>query len=102
MTAPEIKVEYEALEAIREEFGRRHQALEQTLKRLQARLDELERDGWIGRGSEAFFREMREEVLPRYTRLLNALDDSHHEMRRIHDVYEAAEDTAAHVFDRHE
>lgn len=96
--AEEIRADYEQLETIASQFAKQAQAIQQMLQKVQKSMDELENDGWIGRGSDAFFAEMQGEVLPASNRLHDALEEAGRVTKEIIQTVQQAEDEACSPF----
>ncbi|HMQ51231.1 MAG TPA: WXG100 family type VII secretion target [Anaerolineae bacterium] len=96
--AEEIRADYEQLETIASQFAKQAQAIQQMLQKVQKSMDELENDGWIGRGSDAFFAEMQGEVLPASNRLHDALEEASRVTKEIIQTVQQAEDEACSPF----
>jgi WXG100 family type VII secretion target len=96
--AEEIRADYEQLETIAGQFAKQAQAIQQMLQKVQKSMDELENDGWIGRGSDAFFAEMQGEVLPASNRLHDALEEANRVTKEIIQTVQEAEDEACSPF----
>lgn len=70
--ADEVKADYEQLEQVASRFSNQAQVIEQLSGKIRCSMQNLQ-DGWIGRGSDAFFAEMDGEVLPAIQRLQDVL-----------------------------
>jgi WXG100 family type VII secretion target len=97
--ADEIKADYSQLEQIRSRFGNEEQAVYQVHMNLIKPFDQLENgQGWIGKGSDAFYREMHDVVFPALTRLQAALSEAGEKTKKIADTMRQAEQDAASPF----
>ena len=65
----EIRGVYNDLEQVASRFTSAQGDVQNTLQRVQAAMEPLENGSWIGRGSDAFVREMSGEVVPAVQRL---------------------------------
>jgi WXG100 family type VII secretion target len=99
MAAPEIRVDYEKLDEIASLFEKNCESIQALLKRVESRSENL-RQGWMGRGSEAFFAEMEQDVLPRVRRLVSSLDDASQITRAISETVGDAEERAGNAFNQ--
>lgn len=98
MSANIIQVNYEQLDQIGQLFstGAEHfSELERSLRQYASQLE----SGWIGMGSDAFFAEFNDEVMPRLKRLIAAYEQSAQAIRQIAEVMYNAEQEAAGHFD---
>ncbi len=89
-----FEANYETLHSVRHTFDYEYERLTEMRQRIVHLLDEVEANGWQGRGSEAFFDEMRNDVLPRVNRLIEALDRAGTATSRIGQTIEEAEHEA--------
>ncbi|MCU0497389.1 MAG: WXG100 family type VII secretion target [Anaerolineae bacterium] len=92
-----IQVNYEQLDQISQLFdagGEQFSELERSLRQCAGQLE----SGWIGMGSDAFFAEFNDEVMPRLKRLIAAYQQSAHAIRQIAEVMYNAEQEAAGQF----
>lgn len=95
--ADEIKADYEQLEQVANKFSSQSEEIQQMLQQVKNGMEKLEPD-WIGRGSEAFFREMQGEILPAVQRLQQALEEANRVTKEIIETVQQAEDEAASPF----
>jgi len=95
-----IRADYDELARIAQEFDLEGCQIDQLILRLQRCVDELEHGGWIGRGANAFYNEMHNDVFPGLHRLADALIASSDAVTRISDIIREAEEEAASLFGR--
>jgi WXG100 family type VII secretion target len=95
--AETIQADYEALEQISQRFMQQGDAVEQMNQNLRNRMDQLQ-GSWKGMGSEAFFAEMGDEVLPAADRLRQAMEDASNVTKQIANALSAAEEEAGNSF----
>ncbi len=95
--AETIQADYEALEQISQRFMQQGDAVEQMNQNLRNRMDQLQ-SSWKGMGSEAFFAEMGDEVLPAADRLRQAMEDASNVTKQIANALSAAEEEAGNSF----
>ena len=94
----EIRADYDQLGQVASRFTSQSQAIEGMLRAVRGRLEKLENGGWIGLGANAFFAEMRGEVLPAVTRLIEALAEGAQVTNEIGRHIHEAEDQASALF----
>ena len=70
----------------------------QMQQSVQQAYQELHGGGWIGRGSEAFFREMEGEVMPAVRRLIEALAQANQVTNQISKLFHQADQEASSPF----
>lgn len=95
--ADEIRADYEQLKSVAERFSRQSESVSDMLRRVQGSMSKL-KDGWIGRGSDAFFAEMGDEVLPAAGRLRQALGEAASITQKIGNTVKQAEEEASAPF----
>jgi WXG100 family type VII secretion target len=97
VTAPLIRVDYQALEVIAQRFAAGADETQAVLRMLRGSMDALN-GNWIGKGSDAFFGEMESEVLPATERLGSALESAGETTRKVARIMREAEEEAARPF----
>lgn len=95
--ADEIRADYEQLEQVASQFSNQAQAIQQMSQNIRNSMQNLQ-DGWIGRGSDAFFAEMQSEVLPATQRLQDALDEASQVTKAIIQCVQQADEEASSPF----
>jgi WXG100 family type VII secretion target len=101
MPAGKVQLNYDDLLGIRERFSRNGDVVSQMIQNLRAKMDVLENGGWVGRGAQAFYNEMHNEVLPALERLRAAQGDhTVQQLQAIIDRGHAAEEQAGNLFKR--
>lgn len=93
-----IEANYETLENVSNIFNQNHEVLKSMLQNVRSTMETLRSEGWIGRGSDAFYSEMTDEVLPMVQRLVEAMEEASSATRRIASTIEEAEDRASGFF----
>jgi WXG100 family type VII secretion target len=96
--ADEIKADYEELEQVASRFTNQAQAIQQMAQKVRSSYDRLEDGGWIGRGSDAFFAEMRGEIFPACQRFQDVLDEAGAATRDVVRDFRQAEQEASAPF----
>jgi len=90
--ADEIRADYVQLQEIASRFNNQSQAIQEMLQRVRNSMSKLEDGGWIGRGSDSFFNEMNNEVLPATERLRQALEEAARATNQIMQIVHQAEE----------
>jgi WXG100 family type VII secretion target len=93
-----IEADYDQLEQLAVRFANQSQAVQQMLQSVRSSMGNLENGGWIGRGSESFFSEMQDKVLPASERLHQALTEAAGITRFIVQTVKQAEEDASSPF----
>ena len=96
--ADEIRASYDELEQVASKFANQAQVIQQMTQKVRGSYDKLEDGGWIGRGSEAFFAEMRDKIFPACQRLQGALEDACAATKDIARTFKQAEQEASAPF----
>lgn len=94
----EIRVDYDAMEQIANQFAAQSQAIGQMLQNVKGSMDPLLGGGWIGRGSDSFYAEMEQVVLPATQRLQQALEEANNVSKQIMQTVKQAEEEAGAPF----
>jgi WXG100 family type VII secretion target len=95
--ADEVRADYDQLEQIANRFANQSEEIQDMLQQVRSSMEKLESD-WIGRGSEAFFREMQGEVLPAVMRLQQALQEANRVTKEISQTMQEADEEASSPF----
>jgi len=98
MPAEIIRAKYDELDQIAARFAKQAQSNADMIKQVQRAMNQLQQNGWVGKGSEAFFNEMQSKVLPACQRLVGALQQSQTTTKKIVEVVKQAEEEAANLF----
>jgi WXG100 family type VII secretion target len=65
---------------------------------LKTDMDTLQSGDWIGKGAQAFYKEMSDTVLPTMQRLQRALAEASRTTQQISQIMKTAEDEASSCF----
>lgn len=99
--ADEFRADYDELEAIARKFADLGERARRVKEQMQQQYDQLIGDqNWIGRGSDAFAREMDGEIFPALERMIRALEETSEATNRISSIAQDAEDDASARFNR--
>lgn len=96
--ANEVRASYNELEQLSNRFARSQSEIQQMIQQVRNAMQPLENGSWIGRGSDAFFREMRGEVAPAVTRLQQALGEASRTTKDIVQTMQQADEQASAPF----
>ncbi len=96
-----VQADYEALAGVAKRFATNASAIQQLHSRLGRQATQL-RSAWIGKGSDAFFAEMTDKVLPAVQRLSAALTEAERVTKQIDQVLRDAEEAGAAPFEQAE
>ena len=98
MPADVVQSDYDQLDKVAGKFAQQSQAMAEMVQSVIQSYEPLHSDGWKGRGSQAFFREMQGEVFPAVRRLIQALSEANRVTRQIGAVLRQAEEEASAPF----
>ena len=98
MPAPKIRGDYDLLAQISQMFSGHSSETQRMINRLNQSVSTLQGGDWIGKGANAFYREMEHEVFPSLKRLAAALNIAGKTTRQINKILHDAEDEAARIF----
>lgn len=92
-----LEADYDVLEQVSRRFTQQGDEIQQTLQTIRSHMNQLQ-NSWQGRGSEAFFAEMQDEVVPATERLRNALEEAGTVVKQISETLSQAEEDAGNSF----
>lgn len=98
MPAPRIRADHDDLARIASMFGRQSQNAQRSLQHIKRQMDTLQGGDWIGKGAQAFYKEMDQDVLPALKRLTEALAQAQRTTVQISQILKQAEEQAARLF----
>lgn len=98
MPAPKIRGDYDLLAQISKMFTRHSTETQRMINRVNQAVSTLQGGDWLGKGANAFYREMEQEVLPSLKRLAAALNIAGKTTRQIDMILHQAEDETARIF----
>jgi WXG100 family type VII secretion target len=97
--AEQVQVNYEALQQIENKFVQLANEVQDVAAKIKTREAALRGGGWIGRGSDAFYSEMDDLVMPAVGRLGQALEEGGQALNRIARIFAESEDEARSGFE---
>ncbi len=86
------------LNSISKNFQQEADELKGVLGQTRGQVENLHSVGWEGRGSDKFFQDMEQQVLPAMNRLINALQTTAGIINDIENVYQKADQEAQRPF----
>jgi WXG100 family type VII secretion target len=95
--ADEIRADYQQLQQVATQFSKQATAINQMRAQVKRSMNALH-GNWIGKGSESFFSEMNDKVMPGTERLYKALQEASKITKQIAQTMKQAEDDAAAPF----
>ena len=90
-----IQANYQDLQQVAARFGQESQTAQQMLNKMQQAMEPLKDGGWVGKGSDAFFKEMDDVVLPAVKRLIQALSNAQQKTTQVAQLFQSSEQEAA-------
>jgi WXG100 family type VII secretion target len=98
MSAPQVRSDYDQLNTIAQTFSTQSDTVNRTLQSVRSNMDTLQGGDWIGKGAQAFYKEMNDQVLPTMQRLQKALAEASRITKQIAQIMKQAEDEASGCF----
>ncbi|MCG3212083.1 MAG: hypothetical protein FOGNACKC_05730 [Anaerolineae bacterium] len=92
-----VQINHEVLETIAGKFTHESEDVANMVQAVQNAMNRLKSD-WIGRGSDAFFKEMEGEILPALVRLVDALAQAGAVTKEINQMMQQADEEASSPF----
>ncbi len=96
--ADKTALDYQQLQGIVGKLTSEADELSALLTQTGSQVEGLHGQGWVGRGSDQFFSEIEDKVLPSMNKLVGALRTSADTVNKIVGVYQGAEQTALSPF----
>ena len=90
--AGNVKVNYDELQGIAKLFQSNEQDLAQLLTQTKNKVDALHNNQWVGQGADQFFSEMEGTVLPKFGKLVEALNVANRVTTQIMNVIHQADE----------
>ena len=90
----QVVADYEQLDQVGVRFGQQRETVQDVMQAVQTQLNGLQGE-WIGRGSDAFFSEMMDEVVPATGRLIQAIEEAQRTTKAIINLMEQADEEAS-------
>lgn len=90
MSVP-VVVNYSTLGQVRQRFLQIGNDVAQVSKRIAVQAQELRDNGWEGEGSDAFYAELADEVMPALLRLVQAMGEASNAVERMARIFRDAE-----------
>lgn len=90
-----IQAKYDELDQISSRLSDGSSRVSDMAAKLRSQVDVLQGGGWIGRGSDAFYNEMGDSVLPAVQKLQDALESAAKTLRQAADRLKSAEQEAS-------
>jgi WXG100 family type VII secretion target len=92
--AEQVQANYDSLNQLQQRFAQLANDVQEMEGRIRRQEGTLRQGGWVGRGSQAFFTEMEDLVIPAIGRLQNALEEGGQVLGRVASLFAEAEDEA--------
>jgi WXG100 family type VII secretion target len=93
--ANKVQAKYDELDQISGRLSEGSNRVSEMQAKLRSQIDVLQGGGWIGRGSDAFYNEMEDTVLPAVKKLEDALENASKVLRQAADRLKSAEQEAS-------
>lgn len=96
--ANKLQAKYDELDQISGRLSESASRVNEMAGKLRGQLEVLQGGGWIGRGSDSFYNEMGDTVLPAVQKLEDALETASKTLRQAADRLKSAEQEASSRF----
>lgn len=94
----QVQADYDKLGQVASKFASHAQSTRDLTGKVRAAFQKLEQGGWMGRGAEAFVKEMNAVVLPGLKRMESALQTGSTVSKEISQKMSSAEEEASAPF----
>jgi len=92
------KLNYDDLNNIVKRFRSEAQEIEGMFNQTKGKVDSLHNNQWVGQGSDKFFNDMEQVVLPAVPRLVGALNHAGDVVQKIEDTIRQADESTKGFF----
>ena len=96
--AEKVEIDYDSLDAIETSFAVEAEKVLELLHKVKSSADNLHGGLWIGKGADAFYVVMYDDMLPAVQRLAEALREGEHVIGEITMKFLAAEEDLKNVW----
>lgn len=93
--ANKVQAKYDELDQMSGRLSEAANRVNEMAGKLRSQMDVLQGGGWIGRGSDAFYNEMGDTMLPAVQKLEDALESASKTLRQAADRLKSAEQEAS-------
>lgn len=90
--ADKTEVDYDQLQTFMQKFYSESEEYDALTKRTNSMVEDLHGGGWVGRGSDSFYAEMEDVVIPAMQRLVQALREAGQITQKIAEIFNQAEE----------
>ena len=97
MASDRFQAKYDELDQLSGMFASEAGVVGETMGKIQSAIENM-RDKWIGQGSDKFFQEMENEVLPALGKLQNALNEGSAGTKKMAGLIHEHEEQASNLF----
>lgn len=98
MPSERVRSDYDELKVVYDTFSQQSSAIASVNRKIKAAQGTLQGGDWIGKGADAFFKEMDGEVNPAMKRLEKALEKAAQVTIQASKTFKQAEDEASGKF----
>ncbi|MBI9044779.1 MAG: WXG100 family type VII secretion target [Anaerolineaceae bacterium] len=100
MAGDKIEINYEELQRSSQIFASEAEDIQALHNKIRTQVENLHGNGWIGKGSDAFYREMDEYLVPGFQKLAATFEHGSGLLGKIADLFQQAEEEAGALFKR--
>ena len=97
MPSVKIRIDYDQMGQISQMFSAQNGAISGLNSKLKSAQETLQSGDWIGRGADAFFKEMEGEINPAMKRLEQAMDEAARVTKQVGQIMNGAEEESSSI-----
>ena len=97
MASVQIRIDHDQMGQIGQVFSTQNSAIAGVNKRIKSAQETLQNGDWIGRGGDAFFKEMEGEINPAMKRLEQAMEEAARVTKQIGQIMNEAEEESSSI-----
>jgi WXG100 family type VII secretion target len=100
MATMKFQANYQELGQVAQKFSQQANQVQQMMNQIRSNMENLQ-NSWSGKGSEAFFGEMNDQVIPGINRLQQAMEHASQSTGKMAQTIRQAEEEASGLFKFH-
>lgn len=97
MPAVQIRIDHDQMGQISQIFSAQNAAVAGVNKKLKSAQETLQSGDWIGKGADAFYKEMEGEINPAMKRLEQAMEEAARVTKQIGQIMNDAEEESSSI-----
>jgi WXG100 family type VII secretion target len=97
MPSVQIRIDHDQMGQISQVFSAQNSAIAGVNNKLKSAQETLQNGDWIGKGADAFYKEMEGDVNPAMKRLEQAMEEAAHVTKQIGQIMNGAEEESSSI-----